>query len=114
MYQRKEGFDAVLVAPWLRELTAALARATNAANARCRNARVELRPEQAPLPDGRLLATLADEMKNNLLLRDFSTGAIRATWTLDRRRYHARRWLRLIAFSPDSRTLAASERDGVV
>jgi hypothetical protein len=65
-------------------------------------------------PDGRHLATLADEMENNLVLRDFRKGTIQATWTLDRRRYHPRSWLRLIAFSPDSRTLAASERVGVV
>jgi hypothetical protein len=70
--------------------------------------------ELAVSPDGRWLATLADELENNLLLRDFRTGTIRATWTLDRQGYHPDYWLRLIAFSPDSRTLAASERDGVL
>jgi WD40 repeat protein len=70
--------------------------------------------ELAVSPDGRLLATLADAMENNLLLRDFPKGTFRAAWTLDRQRYHPRHWLRLIAFSPDSRTLAASEREGVL
>jgi hypothetical protein len=70
--------------------------------------------EIAVSPDGRHLATLADDEENNLLLRDFRKGTIQATWTLDRQGYHPRSWLRLIAFSPDSRTLAASERDGVL
>jgi hypothetical protein len=70
--------------------------------------------ELAVSPDGRLLATLHAAMADNLFLRDMRTGEVRATWTLDRRGYHPRSWLRLIAFSPDGRTLAASERDGVV
>jgi hypothetical protein len=70
--------------------------------------------ELAVSPDGRFLATLTDDLENNLVLRDLPKGAIRATWTLDRQRYHPDTWLRLIAFSLDSQTLAASERDGVL
>jgi hypothetical protein len=70
--------------------------------------------ELAVSPDGRRLATLADDVENNLLLRDLPKGTLRATLTLDRQGYHPRNWLRLIAFSPDSQTLAASEKDGVV
>jgi hypothetical protein len=70
--------------------------------------------ELAVSADGRLLATLASEMADNLVVRDLRTGAVQGTWTLGRKGYHPRYALGLIAFSPDSRTLAASEEKGTI
>lgn len=70
--------------------------------------------ELAISPDGRYLASLMDDMADNLHLWDVAGSTVLETWTLNRRRYHPRPNLRLLVFSPDSRTLVASERAGVL
>jgi hypothetical protein len=70
--------------------------------------------ELAISPDGRYLASLVADKTNNLHIWDPATGKVLATWTLDRKGYHPNSGMRLIAFAPDGRTLAASERDGIL
>jgi WD40 repeat protein len=68
--------------------------------------------ELAIAPDGRTLASLTTAVASNLHLWDTSNGTVLATHTVDRKGYNPHWGMRLLAFSPDGRTLVSSERAG--